>query len=396
MHPRSAYGLLPLLLLVLTGCVGLKQYNPTPETYLRRVSDPATGASADLCLLEFDDEGAFWDPDQLRDTVELIRRRNAEYDDGVLVAVFIHGWKSNGEWNERNTYLRRVAQGLEKAAAERLHRSDGFPRHVVGVYIAWRGDVTRGPVLRELSFWNRLFAADRVASLNLKESLHLITQAAKQRENSRVIMYGHSMGGRILFNTLSASLITQSMAGSGPGSLAAVDLVVLVNPAVRAVQVERFVDLLQRYQVRVVEDAPEGGTRVVDVPLIASITSEADWATRVAFPAGQSVVRPFRAYRGDMAPGKPSQGFLASHTDGHTPYLVSHTARVVEGRVQLEPVPEAANQTPCWVIRTTREICQGHADISNPYLDDLIEMLLERRSALRPELNPRLEGQSAD
>ena len=49
--------LLPLALSA--GCVGLRQYNRTPEDYLRVVRDPATGATADLCIIEFDDEGEF-------------------------------------------------------------------------------------------------------------------------------------------------------------------------------------------------------------------------------------------------------------------------------------------------------------------------------------------------
>ena len=74
-----------------TGCVGMKQYNIKQDEYIRVTRDAETGAEADLCIIEFDDEGEFWDERQLTDTLQLIARRNAESPKGIVVPVYIHG-----------------------------------------------------------------------------------------------------------------------------------------------------------------------------------------------------------------------------------------------------------------------------------------------------------------
>ena len=381
--------LLPLALSA--GCVGLRQYNRTPEDYIRAVRDPETGATADLCIIEFDDEGEFWDVRQLRDTVALIHRRNREYPNGIVVPVFIHGWKNNADWSRERGDLQRIAREIAESAG-RFHSSTdpGHPGRVVGVYIGWRGDISKEPFSREISFWNRLLAADRVASLNLKEALYAVMHTTKAQPDSKVIMYGHSMGGRILFNAMAEELIKGSTVSGVARAALPVDLVVLANPANRAVDVARFIDVLKRYQVQLVVDGADGRAQPVAGPLIASITSESDTATKRAFPFGQWFVRIFRSYRKDAPPGEPSQGWLASHTDGHTDFLLSHRAAIEDGRVVLREVEGRYNDTPYWVIRVAPAICANHGDIANPRLNELIQQLLDLRETSTVGFRPRL------
>lgn len=381
-----------LLAALAGGCVGLQSYNRTPAEYLREVRDPETGAVADLCIVEFDDEGEFWDVTQLRDTAALIERRNREYPEGIVVPVFIHGWKNNADWSREKGDLRRIARELGHSAAALRAGPTGHPQRVVGVYIGWRGDVAKGRWSRQLTFWNRLLTADRVASLNLKECLYAVMQVTKRNPESKLIMYGHSMGGRILFNAMSEALVKGSTGAGASGAALPVDLVVLANPANRAVDVMRFVDLLKRYQVRLVVDDPSGQPVPAQGPLIASITSETDMATKRAFPFGQGIVRLFRTYRTDAPAGQPSQAWLAAHTDGHTDYLLSHRARVEDGRVVLRDVPGRYNDTPYWVIRVTPEICAHHGDLANPRLNELVGQLLDLRETYVAGVRPRLVG----
>ena len=376
-----------------SGCVGLQPYNRTPAEYLREVRDPASGATADLCIIEFDDEGEFWDARQLRDALALIQRRNQETPGGLVVPVFVHGWKNNADWSREHGDLRRIAREVGRSAAQ-LATASHQNRRVVGVYIGWRGDVAKGRWSRQLTFWNRLLTADRVASLNLKESLYAVMQVTKRNPESKVIMYGHSMGGRILFSALAEALIKGSTLSGENGAALPVDLVVLANPANRAVDVARFVDLLKRYRVRLVVEDSSGHARPVEGPLIASITSETDTATRRAFPFGQGLVRLFRSYREDAPPGQPSQAWLAAHTDGHTDYLLSHRGVIENGRVVLHEVPDRYNDTPYWVIRVTSDICADHGDIANPRLNDLVEQLLELRGTYVAGRRPRLMAES--
>ena len=216
--------------------------------------------------------------------------------------------------------------------------------------------------------------------------------AAKQNPDSKVVMYGHSMGGRILFNAMSTSLVNMSINRDSESQALPVDLVIMANPAVRAVDVARFVDLLKRYRVKLMVKDSDGSEVPAEGPLIASITSEADTATSHAFPFGQSLVRPFRAYREDSEPGRPSQGYLAAHTDGHTDLLLSHRAAIVNGKVELTPVPDRDNDTPYWVIRVPKEICRNHSDIDNPRMNELVEMLLHMREAYTATNWPRLKA----
>jgi pimeloyl-ACP methyl ester carboxylesterase len=369
----------------------MRHYNRTPEEYLRILHDEQTGAEADLCIIEFDDEGEFWDNRQLVDTLTLIHRRNAESSHGIVVPVFIHGWKNNADWSREDGDLRQIAAEVMASAIRSAAPQNPMPRRVVAVFIGWRGDVLKGAWLKEPTFWNRLLASDRVASsINLKESLTKIILTAKQRSDSKVIMYGHSMGGRIVFNAMATSLIDMSINREAENPVLPVDLVIMANPAVRAVDVARFVDMLKRHDVQLVMRTDGNSMTPVEGPLIVSVTSEADGATKRAFPFGQSFVRLFRSYRKNDAPGRPEQAWLAAHTDGHTDMLLSHRASVVDGQVRIEPVPDRYNDTPYWVIRTTAEICAHHSDINNPRMNELILQLLALRNAYTAACRIRL------
>ena len=61
-------------------------------------------AGYSVCTIEFDDQGEFWDPEQLESTISHIRDAcNAAVEEGtgpsskteVIVITFIHGWMHN-------------------------------------------------------------------------------------------------------------------------------------------------------------------------------------------------------------------------------------------------------------------------------------------------------------
>lgn len=90
---RMRFGLLKIgvgavALVLVSGCVGMRQYNVAQHEYLREVRDKTSGATADLCVIEFDDEGEIWDRRQLVDTLALIDRRNAESPGGIVLSRF--------------------------------------------------------------------------------------------------------------------------------------------------------------------------------------------------------------------------------------------------------------------------------------------------------------------
>src|ERR1700722_11775992 len=93
----------------------------------------------DLGFIEFDDQGWFWDPGQLRFVEDMIRRdgkieqrNNAA---GMVMLVFVHGWKNNAAYDNTNVAMFR--QILAQIAE--LESTKPVPRKVVGVYCGWRG-----------------------------------------------------------------------------------------------------------------------------------------------------------------------------------------------------------------------------------------------------------------
>lgn len=386
--PRPIRVLLLVLmcLMSLPGCIAHKAFNPTRDEYIRTIPfADAPEKSPDLAIIEFDDHGQFWDPQQFYDTLKLIEKRNAEHPEGVAVICVVHGWKNNADFGKTKGSLADFQGSLVEIRARFEERSDSErPRHLIGVFLSWRGGTTKAPIFDQLSFYDRLDAAERVASLNMQESLFGIMGVANQNPESSCSIYGHSMGGLIVGRTMRPSFTTLVLQDGRRGFPAPADLVVLLNPAIDAYSAERFIDFLKRYRVRTVQrgsrapreadpnDSDAGG------PLIVSITSEADSATGFVYPIGKGLVELGTAFRRDNAEGTPSQSHLVTHTEGHVDHLVSHRADVVDGKVRLEPIEGAWNDTPFWVIRTSGEIIPEHSDFSPAAFDDLITELRSR------------------
>jgi hypothetical protein len=386
---RSAAALLPALICcaLLTACVPHRLYNSEPDQYLRTLEVEAAGAaSAELAIIEFDDRGLLWKREQLEDAVELIRKRNAEAEDGVLVVVYIHGWKNNADPDDPRGALDRFRRSVIANAEAQRSESPIAVNHVVGVFLGWRGDTSDIPIQEQFTFWDRHAAAERLVSLNMRETLFRVMQATKERDGSKCFIVGHSMGGLIVGKTMAPTLTTLLLSSAEQGVDLPVDLVLLQNPALDALASWQFVDFLKRSGARLELRSRDGQVRDAPGPIIASITSESDDATGVAYPVGRSIGNLFASFRTDHPKGAPSQRYLATHAEGHVDFLVSHHAFVRDGEVVIEPVPDAYNDTPFWIIRASREISRDHVDTNNPLISRLIEMLIERNEVYRTDL----------
>lgn len=373
--------------LAVGGCVGLRCYNKSPEDYARRIPVDDRQGVADLAIIEFDDRGELWDLAQLASAVDTIEQRSAASTNGILVVVYLHGWKHNADWQREGGGLRVFAAQLAETARGLTPAGKLAADHVVGIYLGWRGRVLRGPQ-SNFSFWNRRAAAERVASINMRETLFRVVHAVKSRPQSKVILYGHSMGGMILGKTMGPSLTTLLMLNGEAGTRLPVDMAVLANPALEALMVSQFVDFLKRHGAVLMLESHDGSRRPARGPLMASITTEADRATGFSFPLGVGMTVPFGAYRKYADPRLPSQRHLAMHTDGHVDRLVSHTADVVDGKVVLTEVPNRYNDTPYWVIRVSKAVCGSHGDIGNRHLNALLVELTRLREVYDPSLTP--------
>ena len=362
----------------LGGYVAHRIYNEESHDYIQQIQVPEhEGAEFDLAIIEFDDHGVFWKLEQFKDTLDLIERRNIESEGGVFVIPYIHGWKSNADPRRKISDLMRFRENLAKVASKYPTTDKGTPVRVIGVYLGWRGETSRVPILKQLTFWDRRNVAERVVSLNMREAMFRIMAVTRTRPESKCFVVGHSMGGLIVGKMFAPSLTTMLLTNGGQGVYMPADLVLLINPALDALASWEFIDFLKRSNARLELRSANDEVMEAPGPIAISITSEADTATGRAYPFGRTVSSFFTAFRTDHDESRPSQRHLSTHAEGHVDYLVSHRARVENGEVILERVPGAYNDTPFWIIQVTSDICRDHGDMANPILNKLIDQLCD-------------------
>lgn len=349
------------LTLYLAGCTGLQLYTLPPDEYERLAANPAEQAKyrssvrsctadmekpedpriselCDFAIIEFDDQGEFLYPDlpgrpgHLRTALHRLHQVSRPGQE-ALVVVFVHGWKNDA--SPRNEEGRNLAsfkealRDLTRAGLERCDLGDKAfcTRPVMGIYMAWHGETFRTPILRFLSYFPRREAAEAVGRVGFSHALHRIVNHAKGRKagllngkpkrgnpDSIVVVVGHSLGAVILENTLLRSLTieTDDFREDFP-----VDLAVSVNSANEAILTRQFVHGLDN------APPPVAQTNNVVLPLLVSVTSRGDWATRFLTPPSQRIRglgKSLRRYDPvfDGPNGRDRQTYYYRHTAGHT------------------------------------------------------------------------------
>lgn len=167
--------------------------------------------------------------------------RESEYTLNLI--FFVHGWKHNSkrESHPKNVSnlesFEKLLRVLNERSLARAKTND--PRALyMGVYIGWRG--SPWPTLRNyptyhpirllnwlplnLTFWNRLRAADRISRASLSYVLLSLNAEAKQLKYpssddsetslNHTVIIGHSMGARIVEQTLSQVIIGEIANGA--------------------------------------------------------------------------------------------------------------------------------------------------------------------------------------
>lgn len=356
-----------------------------------------------LAFIEFDDRGEIWSPRQVDRVQRLVRSAN-RHEDGSVVIVLAHGWNNDASLkNEKNGTLAGFKATLERVARGVHEESPGRP--VLGVYLGWRGKSMVSP-FTYLTFYSRQRAAERVAGPQGMAILSRIILDVKANPESSLLLIGHSFGGRIV-----ERIVQQGVAASvaeikeGPAG-AAPDLTVILNPASPATNAKQVIDLLRWGRIELVRTTADG--RKFNVPLLVSLTSAKDKATRVAYRIGSVLglaTSKFRTYGPEFCSPVVSQRRLYARTAGHTPALHSHRVRVrprsdatpsagppdgtiaIAGEdvdIEIEPRLGAYNDTPYWIMRVPPEIMANHYDTWNPNLVALLGGLLEHTGALEP------------
>jgi hypothetical protein len=232
-----------------------------------------------LKIINLTDEGELIDRCQWTDALyELTQVKQPE-----IIVMYVHGWKHNSAPDDSD---RKNFEQLVKTLTDNEKQTQR-PRHVIGIYIGWQGLSSSIPVVRELTFWARKRAADRISQSAILTKLIGAIESIVCRRNQPddlVLFVGHSSGARILYNATSQVLlynVQMQHPGRRFGTYGIIkgpaDLIVLLNPAFES-SIYTALDSVRRYQ----ETFSLG-----QQPVLLSISTNNDWATRYAFPSGQ-------------------------------------------------------------------------------------------------------------
>lgn len=262
-------------------------------------------------VVQVDDFGQFWEPEAADRALRAIE--DAANETNTVVVLFIHGWHHNAApGNENLQAFARSVQDIRATLDDNLDGQPGLYRqarqeltedgrlNVLGIYVGWRGQSLPMP-LDYTTFWGRKAAAERVGNGDLREfiariqSLYAARCEARRTGKVRTFMgfvsIGHSFGGQALFRAVAGrfeqELIEQtakakrSRSGQTPEKSCVEgvgDLVILVNPALEALQFERIHTL-----GRQLDSGP------AQVPRMLVVSSKGDWASKALFPIGRWV-----------------------------------------------------------------------------------------------------------
>jgi hypothetical protein len=319
----------------------------------------------DFSYIEFDEKGDYWDRRQLGWTAQEIKKVAQSHD--VVLLVYVHGWQNDA------SNLRGHDVPKFHCLLEHLAEADHFQHRFFGVYIGWRGKSVPGGdgwfpdnsaldiaskaiffVPHELSFYGRKDTATRAAGLPITEAIFqsvATTRKATQASGhqSTTILIGHSFGALLLEKALAQALAAKMISeqGSGGSFTPPADFVVLLNSAAESVYAKEMMDMLRRRSPSSASGPSEISARH---PLIVSVTSKADWATKMIFPIGtqlSNVFGVFRKYEWDTLYGESShnvsQREYFTNTPGHNRHLISFEALPVSG-APADPVYEEKDQ----------------------------------------------------
>jgi pimeloyl-ACP methyl ester carboxylesterase len=192
--------------------------------------------------LEFNDAGHAFGSEQKTAILQKIAELG-QSNRPVFIVVYIHGWHHNADNSEpeRNPSSNAVKfdyfMARQADQIRRLFEQRGIATTptVLGIYVGWRGDSLTTPGLKYTTIGNRAEAANRLAANrsepdDLYRSLIEIAQALhKTDSHGRMIVVGHSLGGRIVTRLFMEDIAKGKVQPLGKNSL-----LVALEPAVGA------------------------------------------------------------------------------------------------------------------------------------------------------------------
>jgi pimeloyl-ACP methyl ester carboxylesterase len=390
---------LSILVGAITGCTSLSPMRP--NTAANPDGSIVARDGYKIAFIEFGEQGSYQDPTQLQKAVELI-----ENTDKPLVITYVHGWQNNVRSNDVDRFESLLAR-LNRAPAI---RDAGF--HTVGIYLGWRGKLTPVPILKEISFWSRKTAAERIASnYDCYDAIASISEAARKYHGRRqyTVLLGHSFGGLIVERSVAHAINAEIHGHADADRSMPADLVIVVNPASDSI--------LARQMIAALYSRKTENTR----PLFVSITSTGDSATGVAFPVGTSLAGTTKVFNDVRAPGAngsmQSERKFYTATPGHNEVLINHvtlnlqktinsplghpaletnlehnlsaevfTLDAADGKLDLWQIKRVGEvDVPYWNVKVDPSIIRNHGDLWNERAEAMMAAIFRMAN---PMLNP--------
>lgn len=327
-----------------------------------------------LGIVEINDAGEFHDVFSATEILSRIGRRARESN--ALIVTYVHGWNHNAKDNNGNFVA--FEELLKDLAIKESARGENA-RRVVGLYVGWRGSSIGAPLLWLSTFWSRKAVAEDIGHsvVALFATLNEIWVEAGKRcrsggvaSDTRMLTIGHSFGGLIAARAALPMLIkgVAEARGKPSGFHGLGDLVVLINPAVEA---SAFLGLRSQMW-----EYPSTRTKH---PKLVVITSDADWATKFAFPAGRLLTV------WDRSLPEWDHWWLMLKSIGHVDRFKTHDLTAASAGASGKGVRKIAemalladrtsetdwlrpgykfSDTPFWLVKTDNSIVKHHSDFS--------------------------------
>ena len=299
---------IPSFLLLFAGCAPMSPfYANTPGKPKQSVSHTP---EYDLAFVEFGEQGSYQDPNQLENVRDLIKGTERP-----LVVTYVHGWQNNA----RSGDAEKFSKFLHELSTSEIVRTKHF--HVIGVYLGWRGQLTKVPVAKELTFFSRKAAAERLASnFDCYDAIATVSEAARKyhvAEAQYTILMGHSFGGLVVERAVAHAINAEIHEHAEAAKALPADLILLLNPASDSVLTRQMIAALYSRHLEATRQ------------FVVSLTSTADDATGVAFPLGTGFAALTKGFNDVRVPGPggvhlESERKFYTTTPGHNEFLINH------------------------------------------------------------------------
>jgi len=378
-------------------------YNQPGDCANSAVQISASGGNEyHLGFVEYDDQGQLRDRGQMNAVLDQYYKIASSEENEVLLITFVHGWHHNAQPKDDNILkFRNMLGNLSATEGIASQQQARKKRKILGLYVGWRGEAIDLPVINNISFWDRKNTAHQVGQqgvsevlLKLEEIVNVKIGQEKENpppQNSRMVVIGHSFGGAVVFTSLQ-KILSDRFIDSRRGKTVKDDakgfgdLVVLMNPAFEALRFASLYDLSQEYC---------RGYSDTQLPRLAILTSEADNATKLAFPAGRFFSTLFESHvdiqrhycskagSGGVQPMTIKEGQADRHTVGHFESFQTH---------YLEPSPTFQSRKENYQIQQIQKDWSSQGYAATVQFEGTKLTNLGRSTPLNPYLNIKVNG----